>query len=322
MNAVHRGSRHIVQSVLALTCSATLAGCSSINGNPDPIISVSDNIGLIRPYPIDKSLVAFASSSDDLRQGMSKREYRNFVVAMYLNAIDAQYAWFRTKLSRQRRVGNVGFDVVSLGLTGIGQFAAEATAHRLSAGATALTGLRGSIDKELYFAQTLPALLAGMDAERDTVKARIFENLKHDEIEYPLALAFSDLSAYETSATLDRAIENITAQASEERKDASAKLANAIQSCDTDENLFEPRRKITNAILALEQRTDAVEQLSKIAKRTGSKATDQTGGSLSAHQIGLNIRRDLARKDKGYCSVAALDDLTAKLNADIGEQIF
>jgi hypothetical protein len=295
-----------------------LASCSSINGNPDPIIRVSDNVALLAPYTIDKSLIAYAAADNSQRNNMSRLEYRNFIVALYLNAIDAQYAWFRTKLSRQKRLGNIGFDLGSLALTGFGQFAAEAAGRRLAAGATALTGVRGSIDKQLYFDQTLPALLAGMDTERAKVRTRIVQNLKHNENDYPLELAFSDISAYETSATLDRAIENITAKASEERTQAMAELADAIQSCDTTEDLFEPRRRLTTSILSLVGKPDGVAQLTKIAERTNSKAVDANGQPLAASEIARNIRQSLL---KSPCSVGALNSLISNINADLGAQI-
>jgi hypothetical protein len=319
MNGVHRARRHIIRIVVGLACSATLASCASINGSPDPIISRAEQVGLLKPYRMDQAVIAFRSNDAAQRMGMSRFDYRNFVVGLYLNAVDAQYRAFRTALRRQRGIGNVGFDAVLLGLTGFGQFATEAAGHRLAAAATALTGLRGSIDKQIYFDQTLPALLASMDAERDRVKARILTNLKRDANQYPLDLAFTDIGAYETSATLDRAIDRITASANADRNEAAVEVAKAaIQSCDTDEDLFDPRSRIVTGLLEVAKGSDAVAQLTKIAARTNSKAVDANGQPLAVNDIVHNIRASILGS---YCSVAALNGLIGEINTDLGAQI-
>ncbi|MFN2473753.1 MAG: hypothetical protein ABR588_07550 [Sphingomicrobium sp.] len=167
------------------------------------------------------------ASDDKDRQGLSKLQYRNLVVALYLNAMDAQYASFRTRLSRQRKGGSLALGLTSLGLTTAVPLVATGVKDALSALATGATGTRAALDKELYFDQALPALLAAMEAERANTKAEILQHLKQTVDNYPLDLAFAELNQYQMSATFERAIDKITADANADRTVALRKVGAA-----------------------------------------------------------------------------------------------
>ncbi|MCA1654468.1 MAG: hypothetical protein LC656_09940 [Sphingomonadales bacterium] len=227
MDFVHLRAQRVTRIILTAMCAGSITACSSFDGGPRPVIALADNLAMIRPYSMNVALVSFMASDDKDRQGLSKLQYRNLVVALYLNAMDAQYASFRTRLSRQRKGGSLALGLTSLGLTTAVPLVATGVKDALSALATGATGTRAALDKELYFDQALPALLAAMEAERANTKAEILQHLKQTVDNYPLDLAFAELNQYQMSATFERAIDKITADANADRTVALRKVGAA-----------------------------------------------------------------------------------------------
>ncbi len=180
---------------------------------PEPVVSPQIVVGLTNRYPIDDVLVRFHAESDEARQGLSRREWRDLIVGVYMAAADARYQEFRINLSRESRGSNFGLDLGILGLSNLGTVSGQATANALAAATAGLTGARASLQREVYFQQTLPALAAGMEAARLEVATRIRTNLMKTAEEYPLQQAFVDILAYERAASLDTAIQRVTVQA-------------------------------------------------------------------------------------------------------------
>lgn len=212
-----------------------LAGCATISGAPNRVIPTKTIVGVVQKvYPVDVALKKFASSDDKDRGNLSTAQYRDVVVAVYLNAIDAEYHDFRVGLSSEARQVDLGLDLTAITATGIAAVAKKKVSRALAALAAISAGAKGAIDKDLYYERTLPALLAAMDAERLRVKTQIVQNIAKSAAQYPLAWAFADLSGYELSATLDRAIEQITTAASDNRKDAQHEYDKAVRACTAE----------------------------------------------------------------------------------------
>lgn len=255
------------------------------------MIGIHDNLSLISNYKIPDAIDEFdrlASSKAD----PAAAKYRNKVMVLYMNAMDAQYALFRRKLNDQRKGTNLGLDLATLGLTGAVPLVVSKTKDVLSALANGATSSRTAIDKELYFEQTLPALLATMDAERDDAKATLITNMKKSAADYPMAVAFTDLNSYEASASFERATEKLTASASADRKRADTKLENAVAGCNVDTDLSEPRQQIFGSVFA---QNISPEALSKMALRAGV-GTSREGKALSPQEIQSALQDKLAHE--------------------------
>ena len=285
--------------MLLTACAAVvLTGCTSFEGAPRPVIGLRQNLAMLDNYKIPAAIEDF-----DALAGPKPDEavrYRNKVMAIYMNAMDAQYALFRRKLNDQRKGTNLGLDLATLGLTGAVPLVASGAKDVLGALANAATSSRTAIDKELYFEQTLPALLAAMDAERDDAKANLITNMSKSAAEYPMAVAFTDLSSYEASASFERAADKLTAAASADRAKANAKLENAVAGCNVNEDLSTPRGRIFGYVVS-EKAT--AEVLSKMALRVGAPTT-RDGKPLTVQE-----QRD-AIQDKllnGPCDLTTLN---------------
>lgn len=308
----HNISRLRAIGILALL-SFLLSACASLRGSPDRIITLDHSLSLVSgpnaTYRMEKALQDFDStdaSASGPRRGMTRRQYRDMVVTLYLNAADAQYDAWRSQVSDERRELGLGFDSTVIALTGIASVARETLVRSLTATASIMAGTRGAIDRNVYFDRTLPGLLASMDAERYRIRADIMRRLaSEDEASFPLATAFGEISNYELAASLDRAIEQVTAQAAQERAEAQREYDAAIHACHVSEDVSTHRYTINDWARKPER---TVEQLSAFAARIGANTGPLPDGADPKAEWQNRIR---ARILERYCTNAELADLIA-----------
>jgi hypothetical protein len=299
---------------LTLIFVVALSACSSLRGAPEPIIGLSDNLQMVKSEKMDKAIEHFNSNNDSDRHGMSKRAYRDMVITIYLNGVDAQYQQFRTEIASESRGAGFGVDLAILGLTGGASFAGQEVANRLSAVASAFAGAKGSLDKHFYFEKTLPALLAAMDASRTRVRTTIVENMRKDEGAYPLTSAFADINSYQMAATLDHAIEQITSAAASDRQNAIVALDTAIKACDGAEDMLDAYSSFRKPMLALDLTAD-------VGKSTLNVIAEAAGVAKNA--IPATTFRDVILKLRtDHCSVESVEKLKATVNEKMGRSFF
>lgn len=283
----------------------SLNGCASLNGAPEPIIPVSNSVKLAQGHDIEKAIRNIHSANAADRLNLGKQQYRDMVVAVYLNAIDARYQEFRGLLSGEGRGGAIGADLGIIGLTTAASLV-EKSAGDLSAIAAAVAGGKGTVDKNLYFERTLPAILAAMDAERAKVRKHIVTSMRKNESEYPLEVAFGDLAAYESSASIDRAIDAITSSAAASRAIETVELEKVIKTCAKPEDLRSGHASISRLISELETKND----LASLEALAAMTETDTTGAT------GLPQGNAIREKLRSHpCTAAELDGLIASIDA-------
>lgn len=282
-----------------------LGGCAALDGAPQPIMPVSKSVTLAQGYDVEKSIRNIHSATASDRLNLTKQQYRDMVVAVYLNAIDARYHEFRSLISGQGRGGAIGADLGVIGLTTAASLI-EKSAGDLSAIAAAVAGSKGSFDKNLYFERTMPAILASMDAERAKVRKHIVTNMRKNESEYPLEVAFGDLAAYEASASIDRAIDAITSSASASRAIETVALENVIKTCAKPEDLRAGRGSVAKLISDLVTKDD-LGSLKALAVMTETESNGAT-----ALDQGNAIREKLRSHP---CTAAELDGMIRSIDA-------
>jgi hypothetical protein len=288
-----------------------LSGCASLAGSPERVVSLADSMSLVSgpnaPYRMEQALKAFDdqdATATGPRHGLTRQQYRNMVVTLFLNAADAQYSAWRSRVSDERRELGLGFDSTVIGLTGIASVARQSLVRSLTATASIMAGTRGTIDRNVYFDRTLPGLLASMDAGRLRIRAEITRRLSSDsDAEYPLATAFADISNYELAASLDRAIEQVTAQAAQERAAAQREYDTAIHACHVTEDVSTHRYTINHWA-----RSQTVEKLSAFATRIGADQSPIPNGTDASEGWRNRIRARLLER---YCTNAELAVLIA-----------
>ena len=150
--------------------------------------------------------------------------------------LDARYLEFRAAISKEQKGGNFALDTAILGASALGAVV-KGAANEFSAAAAALTGTRSSLNREVYFERTLPAIIKTMEASRIRVRAQIVQYLRADDIAtYPLEQAFADITLYQLSTTIGGAIQEVTEAAGKAADAEIMKVENAIESCGpTDE---------------------------------------------------------------------------------------
>jgi len=212
--------------VLALTLFA-VSGCASFNGMQHPITADDlDKDKIVCP-----TAQQLKDYSDPALTGVQKRDFRDGVVTQCVIAINAKYIEFKTALRTDAITSNLATDVLGLGLTGAAAVTKHATSKQFTQGALAVVGIGADIDKDVFFNQTLPAIEASMDANRDTLLSNIVNAEKNDPTgaNYTLAQAALDLIGYQDAGDIDIAIASLTKTAS----DAAAKAATALNAAQT-----------------------------------------------------------------------------------------
>jgi hypothetical protein len=145
----------------------------------------------------------------------------------------------------------LGADAVINGFTTYATVASRAITRQLSAAASGFAGLRGAVDRNLYFDRTTTALVTSMEAERSRIKARIAEGMTQTAQAYSLYDALGDLARLEAAGSLDRALADLTAHATAQRQEADRLLASTIRTCNADADATPVGRRLSDHLRGL-----------------------------------------------------------------------
>lgn len=213
-------------TALLMLVTAMLQGCASLHGAPE--------------WPTAQSL----KQDDPLYQRFMTRFYaaptsearaliRNEFIEVRTALINRSFNQFRQDIYAQRVGTAVSVDLATMLLGGL---AAAVSNVGVKTGAGALTavlvGSKASVDKNVFFDRTLPALLAQMEAKRAQVRERILAGMSADPVLYPLMQADSDLEAYFDAGTISGAITEVTAQAGVVKEQADQALRKRLPSVE------------------------------------------------------------------------------------------
>lgn len=232
---------------------ALLAGCASLKAYPDRSGNVATELQQLDQYFAATVLGTYANKPD----ADAQKTYRDEVVAGRVRAIDLHFGTFQQAVFREGVDTNIVTDLIILGLG-----AATATTGgaglkaALGATTTGVAGARTSIDKNLYFEKTMPALLAQMIASRKTVLVRLQQGLGRNVSQYPLSQALIDLEDYYNAGSIPGAIVAVIEQAG-----AAAKTQDALLLGIRDKVFFSSERQ---------KRVDRI--LDRIVSLPGGKA--------------------------------------------------
>lgn len=242
VDTIARAGRGPFIALLALATSA----CATVGGSQALVRAPEEYIREASTFGEQAALEHYATLPVERRA-----EYRDKVIAIHLSAIEARYWQFRTHLSREIKTTSLVSDGLVLGLTGIGAVA-NGAANELSAAAAAITGARASINRELYFERTLPALLSAMEANRLRVKTRILTAQQAGADQYSLARAFGDLTELALAGSLDGAIQEVTEEASADAAGAKRDYeAVAVNACNATAEISASWRDFNRAVREL-----------------------------------------------------------------------
>ena len=211
-----RGAVRLWAAALLL---AVLQGCASFQGAPNWNQAQSAK-------EADPLFDAAVERYYTARTPARRLAVRNHFIETRMVIINRSYGAFKESIYTQRVGSAVSIDLATMLLGAVGAAVSDVGtktgAAALSAG---LIGGKASIDKNLYFDRTLPAMLAQMDGLRSQVRARILAGMAGPDPDvYPLMLAASDLDDYFNAGTISGAISAITTQAGVAQTAADAVL--------------------------------------------------------------------------------------------------
>jgi hypothetical protein len=173
-------------------------------------------------YLLGKQALESYNQETDL---LKKKILRNEIIDARMEEIDKKFGDFERELYEQGVGFGIGTDWILLALTAsTAVFGGEATKTALGAAATGVTGAKASFEKSALFDKTLPTLIAGMVAQRETLRAsiRASEELQVDN--YSIYAALSDLQRFEFSGSIPGALQTIAEDAGQKAKVAKDEL--------------------------------------------------------------------------------------------------
>lgn len=216
------------RTAVCLMAGATLSllsSCSAVQGYPNDPENRRAVLATLQPYFSATEEERYANETDATR----RRQLRDQIVLNRVRAYDLQFAKFEESLYGSGSAITTGGDLIVLILSGLGAtIAGSATKAALAAASAGIVGAQATLNKDLYYQRTLPALMAQMEANRATVELAIFFGLTQDDNKYSLPRADLDLEALQQAGSIPRAVTSITQQAANANDAAQSKI-NALR---------------------------------------------------------------------------------------------
>lgn len=291
-----------------------LAGCSTMKGGQDSALA-SSTIQVAKPeYTRDNIILSYEQADD-------KRAYRAKIAGLFMEAIDENYANYTKDLFNEGIQVGLGFDTAIIGLsTSAALF--EESAGDLASVIAGFAGVRGAIDKNLYFDRTLPALIATMDARRSQVEATILSGLTQTPDQYPIHMLLRDLRRLQDAGTLFRAIVDVTSEASEAKGEAEDEvqrqyeLARAFSCVPEDDQSVQLQPIVDSLRSAYRNATDKTQ--SDVVRSQGDLQVRRIAAVAGTNPVGSieDVRnRILDRLDQEICTAAEVTELNSRFQA-------
>ena len=202
----------------AIAIGASLSGCASFRGAP-----AWD--GAQKLDAVDALYAGYVAQYFNAVSPDVKASIRNQYVTVRMAIVDGNYQDYKQGLYSQRVGSAVALDTLTMTLNAAGAAIADVgTKTATSAVSAGLVGGQASIDKNVYFDRTLPAMLSQMDGLRSQIRARLYAGLILSSDSYPISEAHSDLTAYFDAGTIYGAISALTNQAGQTQASADKVL--------------------------------------------------------------------------------------------------
>ncbi len=183
---------------------------------------------------------------------LDAKKIRNGFIEKRIAVIDAYFEEYIQALAKGNARADLGVGGVDAVVDAAGTLIAGPASQVLSAVSGGLGGVKAQYDKAVLYDQALPALMAQMQAGRDTIRARILQRWSKDIDSYPLWLARSDLQEYQFAGSIPGAIKATAASAKEQSQAAEQALFATISPGAASPEAFTERADIVKAIDALD----------------------------------------------------------------------
>lgn len=212
--------------IIALLVLLT-SGCghfAATRGFPVQSVDVETRLAQMDIYRGD-TLIKQYNDPVNANNPIERRRIRNDLINGRIALIDIHFNEFLQGLHEEDVGLNVATDAITIGLGTAGALVSGGASQVLSGTSAAIIGAKESVDKNVFFDQTMPALMAKMIAQRKSVLVGIRNGLlnRTDE-EYPLAQGLAELEEYYYAGTIPGAIAGVVQTAGAEAAEADKKL--------------------------------------------------------------------------------------------------
>lgn len=278
-------------AIAAIISSAILvSGCASFRGAQDRVTAHD-----VATY---ESVCPSQSQIQAGHPGETNGAYRNRIVLLCIQVINSKYGEFTGELSKEASGTNLVSDIVAQTLaTGASIVKGANAARKLAAGSALSLGVGAAVNKDLFYKQTLPAIVASMDAKRAKVLTAILqaENSDPQASVYTLDRAGFDLEALQEAGSLNNAVQELTTAAVQNAAEATAAQQEAAtENIGTVQPITADIRTRILAAAAEVKALEAANQTDKLRLiATGFGLAPQP--SSSAKTLSAIIRRELAK---------------------------
>lgn len=223
----------ILGTLVVLLLTGTSCKTTTSGGMPEPVYSIKKDMQAIKAkYGDDKALETFYNTPPPTTLT------RNQFISARLALLNISYLEFVRACTADRQLLESATEMLVMGLNLAGTSAEGAAAKTtLAAIAAGVGGSKTIIDKNYYYNQDMPALIAAMNAQRKVVLQTILEGMMTKTYEeYPIETAVADLQAYYIAGTLQGARSAIQSDASakEKEKDDEIKLIPVLSPTQID----------------------------------------------------------------------------------------
>jgi hypothetical protein len=213
-------------SVIALAVML-LSGCASIEGYPNRLEYAAQYIAEVGPYAAPDAVLRYNATTDLT----SATLLRNNIVTARIFSIDANFHQFVRDLTTQQNLSSVGIDWAAIGLASAGAVVGSSQTKAILAAISAgLLGAKASVDKDVFYNKTIPALITLMEGQRKIVLAQIYVGLRKGAADYTLYQALADLDSYYNAGTINGALVGLTVTAGASSQAGSDQIAAVLSS--------------------------------------------------------------------------------------------
>jgi hypothetical protein len=209
-----------------------LGGCETMEGYPtDP--TPEKQLEALRTvyFPSAQNCPDKTTPNDALecqyydkdKSAAERQSLRDKIVLGRMHIYDMEFSLFVRALSANNNYFSVGSDLTALAFSGLATTTGNAaTKSALAAVSSGVLAANGTVNKDLFYQKTVPAIIAQMEADRSKVEATILAGLGKPIDAYSLARAQLDLDTLNDSGSLNAAVVTITHDAGNAKAAAQA----------------------------------------------------------------------------------------------------
>ncbi len=226
VNGVSKKPRRIYLVGSLMCILIYMSGCVSMAGYPERSGDVGAQLKQLDLYHDPNVFTKY----DNLKNEQERRMWRDDVVFGRIRAIKLHFQVFQKTLNAERTNLNISSDFTVIGLNTAGTLIpSAATKTVLATLSGGLIGAKGSIEKNLYYEQTIPVLFSKMESMQKERLVTIQNGLRLDTTEYSLQQALVDVENYYMAGTIPGAIMGIAQTSGAESEKADDDLKSILR---------------------------------------------------------------------------------------------